>query len=68
MNVHDLARIYGAGTGSRTVPLIPSREGRGVQVFEVTDRVMATIPPGMRDGSNLSLTHCNPFYCRLKMK
>lgn len=57
MNVHDLSRIYGAGTGSWTVPLIPSREGRGVQVFEVTDRVMVTIPPGMRDGNNLSLTH-----------
>ena len=65
MDVHDPARIYGAGTGSWTLGLVPSRGGRGVQVCGETGGVMVTFPAGTREGTSLSLAHCNPFYHRL---
>lgn len=63
-DVHDLVRIYGAGIGSWAVTIILSREGRGVQVFRVTDRAMVTFPSGIR---SVSFTHCKHFWFRLKM-
>lgn len=67
MDVHDLARIYGTGTGSWTPGLVPSRGGRGVQMFGEMGGIMVTFPAGMREGTRLSLTYCSPFYHRLKM-
>lgn len=55
-DVHDLVRIHGAGAGSWAVTIILSREGRGVQVFGVTDRAIVTFPSGIRSCSTVSFT------------